>query len=264
MENLKVAQFISNSSGTGDGDGSDSGFGDGDGTGYGSGFGDGSGSGYGTGNGHGCGYGTGYGYGTGTGFGSSYNNGYGYGLGYGNGSGNDYGGGFGYSDGTGSGTGFGEGIKKYNQSEIHLIDKIQTILTSVCGNLAKGYILKEDLTLSPCFIAKGNGYFAHGETAKKAREALEEKIFSQMDTEEAIDRFLQEFDFDRKYPARDFYIWHNRLTGSCEMGRNHFIASHGIDLDQDTYTVQEFIDMTKDDYGGEIILKIRERIGVQS
>ena len=145
-----------------------------------------------------------------------------------------------------------------------MIDKIQTILTSICGNLAKGYILKDDLTLSPCFIAKGNGYFAHGETAKKACEALEEKIFSEMDTDEAIDRFLQEFDFDKKYPARDFYIWHNRLTGSCEMGRNHFIAKHGIDLDQDTYTVQEFIDMTKDDYGGEIILKIRERIGVQS
>ena len=198
MENLKIAQFISNN--------------------------------------YGCGYGFGDGFGTGSG----------------------------YGDGYGSGSGSGFGIKKYNQFEIHLIDEIQTILTSVCGNLAKGYILKEDLTLSPCFIAKGNGYFAHGETAKKACEALEKKIFSNMDTEEAIDRFLQEFDFDKKYPARDFYIWHNRLTGSCEMGRDHFVASHGIDLDQDTYTVQEFIDMTKDDYGGEIILKIRERIGVQS
>ena len=185
---------------------------------------------------------------------SNNSGGFGYGTGYG----------FGYSDGTGYGNGFGKGIKKYNQFEIHLIDEIQTILTSVCGNLAKGYILKEDLNLTPCFIAKGNGYFAHGETAKKAREDLEKKIFSKMDTEEAIDRFLQEFDFDKKYPARDFYIWHNRLTGSCEMGRNYFIAKHGIDLDQDTYTVQEFIDMTKDDYGGEIILKIRERIGVQS
>lgn len=236
MENLKIAQFISNNSGYGYEDGYD----------------DGSGDDYGDGSGYGYVYGFGFGYGDGSG----YNNGYGYGLGYGNGSGD--------SDGCGCGDGCGEGIKKYNQFEIHLIDEIQTILTSICGNLAKGYILKEDLTLSPCFIAKGNGYFTHGETAKKAREALEKKIFSNMDTEEAIDRFLQEFDFDRKYPARDFYIWHNRLTGSCEMGRDHFVASHGIDLDQDTYTVQEFIDMTKDDYGGDIILKIRERIGVQS
>ena len=228
MENLKIARFISNNYG----------------------YGDGSGSGYGSGSG--CG--DGYGYGDGSGYGSGYGDGSGSGSGYGSGSG--CGDGYGYGDGS--------GIKKYNQFEIHLIDKIQTILTSICGNLAKGYILKDDLTLSPCFIAKGNGYFAHGETAKKACEALEEKIFSEMDTDEAIDRFLQEFDFDKKYPARDFYIWHNRLTGSCEMGRNHFIAKHGIDLDQDTYTVQEFIDMTKDDYGGEIILKIRERIGVQS
>lgn len=173
------------------------------------------------------------------------------------GSGSGYG--YGYGSGSGYGSGYGSGIKKYNQFEIHLIDKIQTIITSIYGNLAKGYILKDDLTLSPCFIAKGNGCFAHGETAKKACEALEEKIFSEMDADDAIDRFLQEFDFDKKYPARDFYIWHHRLTGSCEMGRNHFIAKHGIDLDRDTYTVQEFIDMTKDDYGGEIILKIMER-----
>ena len=186
MENLKIAQFISNNSGYGDGSGS----------GYGSGSG--SGDDYGDGSGYGYVYGFGFGYGDGSG----YNNGYGYGLGYGNGSGNDYGGGFGYgdgygfgygdgygfgySDGDGYGNGFREGIKKYNQFEIHLIDEIQTILTSVCGNLAKGYILKEDLTLSPCFIAKGNGYFAHGETAKEAREALEKKIFSNMDTEEVI------------------------------------------------------------------------------
>lgn len=236
MENLKIAQFISNNFG-------------GDGYGSGSGYGFGYGDGYGSGSGFVYGYGTGYGFV------------YGSGSGYGTGNGHGCGSGFGYGSGTGTGygTGYGSGIKKYNQSEIHLIDEIQTILTSVCGNLAKGYILKEDLTLSPCFIAKGNGYFAHGETAKEAREALEEKIFSKMDTEEAIDRFLQEFDFDKKYPARDFYIWHNRLTGSCEMGRNYFIAKHGIDLDQDTYTVQEFIDMVKDDYGGEIILKIRER-----
>ena len=254
MENLKIVQFISNNFGGygyGTGSGSGTGYGSGSGTGYGYGYGYGCGRGYG--DGYGCGRGDGDG--CGTGYGSSYGTGYGDGNGCGNGCGSGFGDGY----GTGYGTGYGSGIKKYNQSEIHLIDEIQTILTSVCGNLAKGYILKEDLTLSPCFIAKGNGYFAHGETAKEAREALEEKIFSKMDTEEAIDRFLQEFDFDKKYPARDFYIWHNRLTGSCEMGRNYFIAKHGIDLDQDTYTVQEFIDMVKDDYGGEIILKIRER-----
>ena len=221
MENLKIAQFISNNSGYGDGSGYGSGDDYGDGSGY--------------------GYGSGYDYGDGSGYG------------YGSGSGDDYGDGYGFGDG------FSEGIKKYNQSEIYLIDEIQTILTSVCGNLAKGYILKEDLTLSPCFIAKGNGYFAHGETAKEAVDALQEKIYSQMDTDEAIDQFLNTFDFEKKYPAKAFYKWHHILTGSCEMGRNHFVEQHGIDLDKDMYTVQEFIDMTKNDYGGAIILKIQER-----
>ena len=193
--------------------------------------------------------GFGYDYGSGSGDGSGSGSGYGYGSGYGSG----------FGSGFGSDYGSGSGLKKYNQFDVCEIDDIQTIITSVFGNLAKGFIVKKDLTLSPCFIAKGNGYFAHGETAKEAVDALQEKIYSQMDTDEAIDQFLNTFDFEKKYPAKEFYKWHHILTGSCEMGRNHFVENHGIDLDKDMYTVQEFIDMTKNDYGGDIILKIQER-----
>ena len=82
-----------------------------------------------------------------------------------------------------------------------------------------------------------------------------------MDTDEAIEMFIKEFpDLNKKYPAKAFYIWHNRLTGSCEMGRNSFVRNGGYDLESDTFTVQEFIDITKNAYGGDIIKQLKNRI----
>lgn len=49
--------------------------------------------------------------------------GYGYGSGYGSGSGS------GYGDGDDS----GDGIKKYGGEDVHMIDGVQTIITSVKG-----------------------------------------------------------------------------------------------------------------------------------
>jgi hypothetical protein len=95
---------------------------------------------------------------------------------------------------------------------------------------------------------------------KEAEAALAEKIFDNMDTDEKIDAFLKEFDLTSKYPAKMFYEWHHKLTGSCEFGRNQFVKNHDIDIENGMYTVREFIDITKGDYGGQIIEQIAERI----
>lgn len=47
--------------------------------------------------------------------------------------------------------------------------------------------------------------------------------------------------------------WHHRLTGSCMAGRKAFCLNHQIDLEHDSFTVDEFILLTKDDYGGAVI-----------
>ena len=140
---------------------------------------------------------------------------------------------------------------------------MQTIISTIKGNLAKGFILNSDLTLSPCYICKGNGYFAHGETLKEARQALHEKIFENMDTDEAIERFLSTFEKEKKYPAKDFYEWHHYLTGSCEMGRKSFMRDRNVTFD-DMYTVDEFIAMCENSYGGEIIKELKERWNYES
>ena len=179
------------------------------------------------------------------------------GSGYGYGSGD----GSGYGYGSGSGSGYGYGVKNFNGQAVYQIDGIATIIKQIRNNIAKGFILNSDLTLEPCYIVKGHNKFAHGETLKQAMEDLENKIFEDVDADEAIEMFLKEFsDLDKKYPAKSFYIWHNRLTGSCEMGRNSFVRNGGYDLESDTFTVKEFIEITKNAFGGDVIRQLAERI----
>ena len=197
-------------------------------------------------------------------------NGYGYGTGYsgGNGGGNGTGRGtscgYGYGRGTSYGYGYGygtvAGLISFNGFRVKYVDRMATIIKQVKGNLAKGFIINNDLTIENCYVVKNDSLFAHGRTLEEARKALQYKMFNDMGTDKKIDLFLEKFNLTDKYPAKDFYEWHHSLTGSCEMGRNAFVKNHGIDLENDKYTVREFIDLTKDHYGREIIKTLEERI----
>ena len=222
------------------------------------------GSGYCYGSGYGLGCGDGFGAGAGSGFGDGYGSGSGSGSGsgFGDGSGSGDGFGSGFGAGAGSGSGFGGGagadIKFFCCSPVFLIDRIPTIITAIFGSYAKGYILKPSLTLTPCYIANKESHFAHGETLSKAVAAVEEKAFDDMPEEERIAEFWKCHQKGVKYPARDLYDWHHRLTGSCEMGRNMFVEEHGIDLNSDMFTVAEFVKLCGKSYGSEIIRKLME------
>ena len=221
------------------------------------GCGSGNGSGYGDGNGDGSGYGNGYGYGDGSGYGSG--DGEVDGSGHGYGSNDGYGNYFGFGHGYGSGSGIGE----INGMTVDVIDGIQTAIKSVVKNIAKGFIIRDDLTLEPCYVAKENNLFAHGKTAKEAASALQEKIFKNMNTDETIKEFLKKFELDKKYPAKEFYRWHHILTGSCKMGRDEFIESRGIDLENGLYTVKDFIELTKNSHGSKVIKQLEAEIVLQ-
>ena len=221
-------------------------------------YGSGSGSGDLCGDGYGSGKLYGYDSGSGSGYGSGYGNGNGEGYGYGSGSGGGFDSGYGY--GSGGASGYYKDISKFNNDKVYLVDDVPTIIKKVKGNIARGCILNGDFTLQPCYIAKGHNKFAHGKTIRKAVKDLQSKIFEDMDTDEAIELFLQEFELDKRYKGKDFYIWHNRLTGSCEMGRQSFVKNKGIDLENDMFTVQEFIDLTRNDFGGNIIEQLEKTI----
>lgn len=238
------------------------------GKGRGIGVGCGIGNGYSNGNGRGYGNGSSCSYSNGDSNGDGNGNGNGYGCSYGDGFGHGYGRGDGFGHVDGSGDGFGRGysygIKRINNQTVHRIDNIPTVITYIKGNIAKGYILEFNVYLKPCYIIRHGRYFAHGETIHKAREALEEKLYADMDTEEAIERFAAAFPkTDCPYAAKDFYVWHNRLTGSCEMGRKSFALTHDIDIENDKMTVREFVGLTKDSFGGGVIRALAAKMGIE-
>jgi len=216
MENLKIIKFLDI----------------GDGSGYGSGSGSGSGSGY--------GYGDGSGYGSGSGSGD--------GSGYGYDSGSD--------SGSGSGYGSGSGLKSLDNINIYNIDGLSTGITTAKNNIAKGFIVNKDLSTQKCYVVKQNNIFAHGETLKQAYEYLFEKLFKELTEEERIEEFTKVFTQDIKYPAKMFFDWHNKLTGSCLMGREQFVKDNNIDLDKDMFTVEEFVKLTQNSYGGGIVKRL--------
>ena len=189
------------------------------------------------------------------------NSGSGYGSGYGSGSGS--GSGDGYCDGSGYGYGYGNGdgygIKSINGETIYIIDCVPTLIDHVKGNFAKGRILKDDFTFERCYVAKQDGYFAHGKTLREAMEALRDKIFEDMPEEDRIAEFVKAHKWGEKYSTVDFYDWHHRLTGSCDMGRREFAASHGFKVTEDELlTVEEFIKLTENSYGSTTIRKLEE------
>ena len=229
MEEIKILEFISSGSGRVD----SSGNGSGDGFGYGS------------------GYGQVYGCGDGSGDGSGYGSGYGHG--YGDGSGNDSG--SGNSFGSGNGFGYGSGLKSINSKKIYMVDDIAITISHIHGNAAKGTIINNDLTETPCYIVKEGKYFAHGKTLAEANAALQDKLFDKMPVEKRIAAFWTCHKRGIKYPTKDFFEWHHKLTGSCLMGRQQFAKDHNVDLDGEM-TVEEFITLTKNAFGGDIIKRL--------
>lgn len=116
------------------------------------------------------------------------------GYSYGAGSGSGRGSGSGYGDGYGSGYGYGYdndyAIKNFCGERVFAIDNTPTIIRSAHGNLAKGFVLQGDFKLIPCYIAKHDNMFAHGETIQEAVAAVNKKVLKNMDSDKVIDKFF--------------------------------------------------------------------------
>ncbi len=222
-----------------------------------SGYGDGSGSGY----GFGFGYGDGDGDGSGFGYGDGYGDGSGSGYGSGDGSGDVSGSGYGYGYGSGDGSGDGDGLKSLCGEPVYMIDGVPTIITEIRGSVAMGSIVMADLSKRKTFVVKGGGKFAHGADLHAAQAALEEKLFDDMPVEEKLEAFREQFAPGEAYTVADFYDWHHRLTGSCTQGRDAFAQDHELSM-SDAMTPEEFIDLTKDAFGGRIIRQLAEYYGI--
>ena len=229
-------------------------------------IGSGNGTGYGFGNGStGSGDGTGYGFGYGSGHGYNSGDGDGDGAGFryssddGSGTGDGSGSGYGYGDGSGNGDDYGDwDIIALNDNIVDYVDDFPTIITQVRGNIARGYTVKSDLTLTPCFIVKIGNCFGHGKTIKEAVAYAEEKELKEMPVNERIEKFIMTFgSLGSEHTGKEFYDWHHILTGSCKFGRDEFCEGNNIKLDK-KYTVRYFLDIVKNSYGRDVIRLLRK------
>ena len=163
------------------------------------------------------------------------------------------------SYGSGDGSGDGYGIKSYNGYEVYIIDDMQTIIYSVHGNIARGAIINSDLTLADCYIAKYEDYFAHGETAKQAMLDAQAKAYQDKPIEERVDYVVKKYpDVDAPIEHSALFSLHNFLTGSCLFGRQEFAKSHAIDPKHGSMTMMDFINLTKDAFGGDNIRQLAD------
>lgn len=214
-----------------------------------------------------CGDGNGYGYGGGVGYGYGANDGCGYGASCGEWNGNGYGcgagSGYGSSDGCGYGADYSADIKAFCGQLVYDMDGVKTLIDRVHGSIARGRVLLSDLTTAPCYIAKGGNHFAHGETIGEAMAALDSKLYEDMPVEERLAEFKAKFPPKTLHPAMDYYVWHNRLTGSCEMGRNEFVRERCIDLAHDVLTPEGFIRLTLNSFGGSVIRQLMPYYGME-
>ena len=145
-----------------------------------------------------------------------------------------------------------------------MIDGVRTLIDEVNGNFARGSIIQSDMTLKPCWIAKVGGHFAHGKDIHEAHTDAIAKHQRNMPVEERLDSFIKEHpDMSEKYPGSDLFRWHNILTGSCEMGRRQFCKDRGIDPETSSYTVEEFIRLTCNSYGKDVIRQLADRLSVK-
>ena len=199
--------------------------------------------------------GSGYGDGDGDGDGSGY--GYGYGSGYGSG----YGDGYGSGSGSGSGYGSGSGVKEFNGRKVYDIDSVSTLIYTVRGNVAKGAVLRSEMTLRDCWIARRGNFFAHGDTLHDAVEAVEAKWRDNRPLDDRIAEFLKTHpELDEEYG--DLFDWHHILTGSCEFGRRQWCEEHGY-KPTDSITLRAFFEQTKNDYGRDVIRRVAKEYGLE-
>jgi hypothetical protein len=128
-----------------------------------------------------------------------------------------------------------------------LIDGVQTIIKSIKGNVAKGFIINDDLTLEPTFVAKVGDSFAHGRSAREAIDSASAKHNESATPEERVQSFIESHPSLGTLTGREWVAVHRQLTLSCEQGCESFVRGKGIDLSKQ-YTLAEFIELVDGAY----------------
>ena len=169
--------------------------------------------------------------------------------------------GSGDGSGSGSGSGDGYGVKEFTGHKVYDIDRVPTLIFAVKGDAARGAVLRRDMTLKDCWIAKRGNFFAHGDTLHAAVDAVEAKWLENKPLDERIAEFMKTHP-SLDEPYGDLFDWHHILTGSCEFGRRQWCEEHGY-KPTDSITLRAFFEQTKNDYGRDVIRQVAKEYGLE-
>ena len=122
-------------------------------------------------------------------------------------------------------------------------------------------MLRKDMSLKDCWIAKRGNFFAHGDTLHAAVEAVEAKWRENRPLDERIAEFVETHP-SLDEPYGDLFEWHHILTGSCEFGRRQWCEEHGY-KPTDSITLRTFLTETVGDYGGDVIRLVAQKYGLE-
>ena len=167
----------------------------------------------------------------------------------------------GQGEGEGEGAGYGSGVKEFAGHKVYDIDSVRTLIYAVKVDAARGAVLRNDMTLRDCWIARRGNFFAHGDTLHEAVEAVEAKWRENRPLDERIAEFMKTHPaLDEEYG--DLFEWHHILTGSCEFGRRQWCEEHGY-KPTDSITLRAFFEQTKNDYGRDVIRRVAKEYGLE-
>ena len=151
--------------------------------------------------------------------------------------------------------------------KVSLINLAPIIITNIHGNVAQGYLLEKIVYKKPCFIIKGEGYFAYSDTLFDAYEKLVKIILFNKYAGTSNDNLLYAFKekfpiYDKPYSNRDFYIWYSIITRTCKEEREEFCDDYNINI-RSKSTVRKFIELAKEaNYCVKVIEKL-EKLYIQ-
>ena len=149
-----------------------------------------------------------------------------------------------------------EDIKTLNGHIVDFVGGKPTIITLINGIIAEGYIVGNDLTLNPCYLVRVGNTFTHGSTLEEAILRAGLKVRNRKPIEQLVQEFVDEFGtLDSRHKGMEYYVWHCVLTYSSQFMRDLFCRVNKIDLNQ-LYTVRQFLQMTANVYGGDVIRDI--------
>ena len=171
-----------------------------------------------------------------------------------------YGDGGGFGDGSGDGSGDEDNIciESYKGNKVYYVDEIPCVFRRVHDNWAEVEIINNnDFTTKKAFIGKFENVFAHASTIREALTDAMTKYYSSLDFDTVKEKLLAEFEAKKRLTVKELYSWHGALTGSCRLGRDEFQKSHNL-RDDDTLSLDEFISLTRNAFGGEKIRLLKE------